>query len=55
MKRNYISLGGTLLFLCLLILNLIFKISPENNATLGVFIGIFILLFVLQKRKEKRT
>ena len=55
MKRSYMSLIGALLFTCLLIGNLLFKISPENNATIGVFIGLFLLLFFLQMRKEKRT
>jgi hypothetical protein len=55
MKRSYISLGGALLFVCLLIGNWMFKVSPESNTTLAVFVGIFLLLFFLQMRKEKRT
>jgi len=55
MKRSYIALIGALLFVFLLIGNMMFKVSPESNTTLAVFIGIFLLLFFLQMRKEKRT
>jgi len=55
MKRSYISLGGALLFVFLLIGNWMFKVSPESNSTIAVFIGIFVFLFFLQMRKEKRT
>jgi hypothetical protein len=55
MKRSYIALGGALLFVFLLIGNWLFKVSPESNSTIAVFIGLFVFLFFLQMRKEKRT
>lgn len=55
MKKSYISLGGTLLFLCLLVVNLIFKVSPENNTTIVFFTVGFLILFLFQRRKEKRV
>jgi hypothetical protein len=55
MKKSYITLGGILLFLCLLIGNWILKISPENNTTLGALIVAFLIVFFVQKRKEKRV
>jgi len=55
MKRSYIALGGALLFVFLLIGNWMFKVSPESNSTIAVFIGLFLFLFFLQMRKEKRT
>ena len=50
-----LSLGGALLFVLLLIGNWMFKVSPESNTAIAVFIGIFLFLFFLQMRKEKRT
>lgn len=55
MKKSYFSLGGVLLFALLLIANWIFKVSPESNVLLAVFIGVFLFLFLIQQRKEKRT
>jgi hypothetical protein len=55
MKRSYIALGGAILFVSLLIGNLMFKVSPESNTTIAVFIGVFLFLFFIQMRKEKRT
>lgn len=55
MKKSYISLGGVLLFACLFIANWIFEVSPESNVMLAVFAGVFLFLFFVQLRKEKRT
>ena len=55
MKKSYISLGGSLLFVCLLIVNLVFKVSPENNTIIIFFIVGFLILFLLQRRNEKRV
>lgn len=55
MKRSYIALGGALLFVCLLIANLIFKVSPDNNLLIGFFIVALIVVFVVQRRKERKV
>jgi drug/metabolite transporter superfamily protein YnfA len=55
MKRSYIALGGVLLFVCLLIVNLIFKVSPDNNEIIGVFIVLFLILFFAQRRKDTKV
>jgi hypothetical protein len=55
MKRSYITLIGVLLFLVLLMANWIFEISPENNLILGGSVVFFLVVFLIQRRKERRT
>jgi len=55
MKKSHIVLGGSLFFACLLIINWITKISPDNNITLIVFSVLFFIMFLVQMLKEKRT
>jgi hypothetical protein len=55
MKRSYIALGGTLLFVCFLIGNLMFKVSPENNLIICVFIVILSVIFFVQRHKERKV
>lgn len=55
MKKSKITLIGVLFFVTLLVLNLIFAVSPGNNEMLVVLIGFFLLVYLLQIRKEKRV
>jgi len=55
MKKSKISLIGVLFFVTLLIVNLIFEVSSEINEMLLVLIGFFLLVYLLQLRKEKRV
>ena len=55
-RKETIALIAAALYALLLIINLVYKVSPGNNSSLLVFIFIFIgLFFFIRNRERKRA
>ncbi len=54
-RESNIALLSTLYFLVPLAINLLFGLPRESSLCLAIFIGLFVVLFVIQRIREYRS